>query len=496
MSNNFSGKVRFRMKIGITLKLFLAFFSTIIIVVAIMAVSVRYSFYYGFLDYVNRVEVERLENLATTLSKEYERNGDWQFLRFKRGIWHRLILSHLQPSQDNSLDLEPLEDNDGEQPLDLTDLGLRLALLDSEKAFIAGNRQYDINDSLKPVISKGITVGWISVKPSTELMDTVDIQFKEQQNNTALVISIISIFFAAAIAVLLSRSFLNPVKRLVTGTRALIAGKYETRTTVTSVDEIGQLQRDFNSLANTLQKNENSRQQWIADISHELRTPMSILLGEIEAIQDGVRQLNSHSIKSLHSEVLRVNKLIEDLYHLSMSDIGALGYRKEEVELTSIIEEVISTFNDKIREKKIQPMVDFSGCSPIVVFADSQRLHQLFSNLLQNTLRYTYSGGRFEVRCETKDDEVIIHWHDSEPGVPDHLMNKLFERLFRAEESRNRASGGAGLGLSLCKNIAEAHDGNISVQHSPMGGLWFKVRLPSVNVKRIWLHEPKLIKQA
>lgn len=484
------------MKIGVTLKLFLAFFGTILLVVAIMAAAVRYSFYYGFLDYINRVEVERLENLARIISREYEKNGDWKFLRFKRGIWHRLILSHLQPSQDHSLDLESLETSEGEQPLDLTDLGLRLALLDSEKAFVAGNRQYDINGVLKPIFSNGEIVGWLSITPSTELMDTVDIQFKEQQNNTALIIAIISIFFAAAISVLLSRSFLTPIKRLGVATKALIAGNFDTRTQVTSVDEIGQLQKDFNTLANTLQRNENSRHQWIADISHELRTPMSILLGEIEAIQDGVRQLNAHSIKSLHAEVLRVNQLIEDLYHLSMSDIGALAYRKEEVELTTIIEEVISTFADKIRENNIQSIFDFSECYPVIVFADSQRLHQLFANLLQNTLRYTYSGGQFKVHCESKGTDVIIHWQDSDPGVPDHVIDRLFERLFRAEESRSRASGGAGLGLSLCKNIAEAHDGDISAQHSPLGGLWFQIRLPSVQVRRNWQNEPKLVKQA
>lgn len=484
------------MKIGVTLKLFLAIFGTIIFVVAIMAVSVRYSFYYGFLDYINRVEVERLENLQNTISKEYEKHGNWNFLRFKRGLWHRLILSHLQPSNHGSVDLESFELSEGEQPLDLTDLGLRLALLDADKAFVAGNRQYDVDGVFKPIISKGETVGWLNITPSTELMDTVDIQFKEQQNNTALIISIVSIFFAAAIAVLLSRSFLTPIKRLGLATRALIAGNFDTRTQVTSVDEVGQLQQDFNTLANTLQKNEHSRHQWIADISHELRTPMSILLGEIEAIQDGVRQLNAHSIRSLHAEVIRVNQLIDDLYHLSMSDIGALNYRKEEVELTSIIEEAISAFADKIREKKIKPVVEFSNCYPVVVFADAQRLHQLFSNLLQNTLRYTNPGGRFEVRCEVNEQNIIIHWQDSEPGVPDDQMDRLFERLFRAEGSRSRASGGAGLGLSLCKNIAEAHDGSISVQHSPLGGLWFQLHLPAINVKRTWLQEPKLVKQA
>jgi len=485
------------MKIGITLKLFMAFFSTILLVVVIMAVAVRYSFYYGFLGYINRVEIERLDFLANTIANEYQKNGDWKFVKFKRGMWHRLILSHLRAHNSDSNDLQIPGEAEPEQSLDLTDLGLRISLLDSDKSFVAGNRQYDAQSDavLKPIISDGNIVGWLSIMPSTELMDTIDIQFKEQQYNTAVVISIISIFFAAAIAVLLSSSYLSPVRRLVVAMRALIAGNYNTRITITNVDEIGQLQKDFNSLANTLEKNEKSRHQWIADISHELRTPMSILLGEVEAIQDGVRQLNSQSVKSLHSEIIRVNQLIEDLYHLSMSDIGALDYRKSELELTEILDDVLSTFNDKIHNKNLRAKVSIKDCAPVMVLADSQRLYQLFANLMQNTLRYTNPNGQFEIKCESDSNFVTVHWQDSEPGVPDHVIDRLFERLFRAEESRSRASGGAGLGLSLCKNIAEAHDGQITVQHSPLGGLWFQVKLPILSLKSNTRIEQKL-KQA
>jgi len=485
------------MKIGITLKLFLAFFGTILLVVVIMAIAVRYSFYYGFLDYINRVEVERLDYMANTIAEQYQKNGDWKFVKFKRGMWHRLILSHLRAHNYESNDLQIPNEAEPEQSLDLTDLGLRLSLLDSDKSFVAGNRQYDSqsNAVLKPIFSEGKIVGWLSIMPSTELMDTIDIQFKEQQYNTAFIIGIVSIFFAAAIAVLLSSSYLSPVRRLVVAMRALIAGNYKTRIPVTNVDEIGQLQKDFNSLANTLEKNEKSRHQWIADISHELRTPMSVLLGEVEAIQDGVRQFNSHSVKSLHTEITRVNQLIDDLYHLSMSDIGALDYRKSELELTSILEDVLSTFRDKIKSKNIQPILLIKECAPIMVLADPQRLYQLFSNLMQNTLRYTNPNGQFEVKCECDDNYTTVHWQDSEPGVDDDVIDRLFERLFRAEESRSRASGGAGLGLSLCKNIAEAHDGTITVQHSPLGGLWFQVKLPILSVKSSSRIEQKL-KQA
>lgn len=479
------------MKIGITLKLFLAFFITIIIVIATMAAAVRYSFQYGFLDYINRVEVERLDALAETLAEEYDKQGDWRFIKYKRGIWHRLIISHLRSTKGGLFKLENFEISDEEQSLDLTDLGLRLALLNAEKEFVAGNRQFGENAVEKPVINKGETVGWLSITPSTALVDTVDIQFTEQQNNTAVLISVLSIFLAAIIAVFISQHLLSPIKSLVHATRALTAGKSDTRIEVTEVDEIGQLQKDFNSLAQTLEKNELTRRQWIADISHELRTPMAVLLGEIAALQDGLREPTNQNLDSLYSEIIRVNQLIDDLYQLSMSDIGALEYRKEEIELAEVLDEVISSFEDQLRSKSIIPEFEFDENSHCFVFADGQRLYQLFSNLLQNTLRYTNDGGRCKISCEKLDKEVIVNWHDSEPGVPDNILENLFERLFRADESRNRASGGAGLGLSICKNIVEAHNGKISVQHSPMGGLWFRVSFPALLEKSRWLNEAK-----
>ena len=480
------------MKIGITLKLFLAFFVTIIIVIATMAAAVRYSFQYGFLDYINRVEVERLDALAETLAEEYNKHGDWRFIKYKSGIWHRLIISHLRSTKGGLFKLENFEINAEEQSLDLTDLGLRLALLNAEKEFVAGNRRFGENAVEKPVINNGETVGWLSITPSTALVDTVDIQFTEQQNNTAVLISVLSIFFAAIIAVFIAQHLLSPVKSLVHATRELTAGKSDTRIAVTDVDEIGQLQKDFNSLASTLEKNEKTRRQWIADISHELRTPMAVLLGEIAALQDGLRKPTDQNLDSLYSEIMRVNQLIDDLYQLSMSDIGALEYKKEEIELGEVVDEVVSSFDDQLRSKSITTKFEFEDNTHCIVFADSQRLYQLFSNLMQNTLRYTNDGGFCEISCEKSEKEVIVNWHDSEPGVPDQVLENLFERLFRADESRNRESGGAGLGLSICKNIVEAHDGEINVQHSPLGGLWFQVRFPAISVKSRWRNDVKL----
>ena len=300
---------------------------------------------------------------------------------------------------------------------------------------------------LKPVINNGETVGWLSITPSTALVDTVDIQFTEQQNNMAVLISVLSIFLAAIIAVFIAQHLLSPIKPLAQATRALTVGRSDTRIEVTEVDEIGQLQKDFNSLAQTLENNEKTRRQWIADISHELRTPMAVLLGEIAALQDGLRQPTDKNLDSLYSEIIRVNQLIDDLYQLSMSDIGALEYKKEEIELFDVLDDVVSSFEDQLSAKSIEINIALDEYQPCIILADSQRLYQLFSNLMQNTLRYTNEGGRCEISCEKMGQKVFVNWQDSEPGVPDHILENLFDRLFRAEESRNRASCGAGLGL-------------------------------------------------
>jgi len=490
------------MKLSITLKLFFALLVTSIIVIGTMAVAVRYSFQSGFLDYINQVEVERLETLATFIGEEYEKHGDWQFVKFKRGMWHRLITPHVHsvkgrlftPITGGDADSDDTEQREkmSEPTLDFTDLGLRLALLDLDRTFVAGNRQFGPDAVLRPILSHGETVGWLSITPSTVLTDTVDIHFNEEQNSAATIITIISIFFAAGLAVLLAKNILAPINRLVAATRDLTAGDFSTRIAVTSGDEMGQLQTDFNSLANTLGKNERARRQWIADISHELRTPMAVLLGEVEALQDGVRKPDANNLKSLHVEIIRVNQLIDDLYQLSMSDIGALAYRKEEVALLEVIEDVITAFNERFRHKDIQISVEFAECQSMLVFADAQRLHQLFSNMLQNTLRYTDPGGRLEIHCEHSDSMATVHWQDSKPGVPNDILKRLFERLFRAEESRSREKGGAGLGLSICKNIAEAHNGEISVDHSPLGGLWFQIKLPMLSNRAVKSNEPKI----
>jgi two-component system sensor histidine kinase BaeS len=213
---------------------------------------------------------------------------------------------------------------------------------------------------------------------------------------------------------------------------------------------------------------------------------LAILKGEIEAIQDGIRQATPQAIASLHSEVEHLNHLINDLYELSMSDIGALNYQKIKLNPLSILISTVKSFQPEFDQKGIylDLKFDFKTSSGRLALVDGARLKQLFCNLLKNTLRYTDTLGKLVIEVGYNHNDIIMNFKDSSPGVSSNEMNSLFERLYRVESSRNRATGGAGLGLAICKNIVVAHDGVITAQASPYGGIWISVRLPLLNSKK------------
>jgi two-component system sensor histidine kinase BaeS len=258
----------------------------------------------------------------------------------------------------------------------------------------------------------------------------------------------------------------------------LTAGKYDMRIPATSSDELGQLARDFNTLSLTMEKNEQARRHWVADISHELRTPLSVLRGEIEAMQDGVRAISPEGIGTLHGEVMKLSRLVHDLYELSLSDIGALTYRMTDLDLGDVLNQALELVRQEFADKNIALEEDVPAGRGFPMFADPERLHQLFSNLLENSFKYTDPGGRLLIRVERQGATATVHFQDTAPGVIETETGKLFDRLYRVEGSRNRDTGGAGLGLSICRNIVEAHKGTIEALPSPLGGLWVKVELP------------------
>ncbi|WP_132467624.1 envelope stress sensor histidine kinase BaeS, partial [Raoultella planticola] len=350
-------------------------------------------------------------------------------------------------------------------------------VVDQKGRVLVGPRERVPEDgSRRNIVVNGVSVGAVIASPVERLTRNTDINFDRQQKRTSWLIVALSTILAALATFPLARGLLAPVKRLVEGTHRLAAGDFTTRVAVSSSDELGRLAQDFNQLASTLERNQQMRRDLMADISHELRTPLAVLRGELEAIQDGVRKFTPDSVTSLQAEVATLTKLVDDLHQLSMSDEGALAYQKTSVDIITLLEVAAGAFRERFASRGLTIAVSLPENA--TVFGDGDRLMQLFNNLLENSLRYTDSGGRLLISASQTVRRIILDFADSGPGVSDQQLERLCERFYRAEGSRNRASGGSGLGLAICVNIVAAHGGTLRADHSPFGGVSIKVELP------------------
>ena len=458
------------MKLSISTKLFIAVLAGVLLVILSMGVATSWSFGRGFLGYLNEQALERMAPVLPRLASAYAREGNWEFLRNRSDRWFDIMRPEVG---------EDPAKHDLRTPMasDLTGALFRIALLDEHKKRVNGYPDIGDDALLRPIVVADKTVGWLAVTPFQSVTEAGGERFQQYQLRTSLVMGAFSLVLAMLIAWWIARTLLEPVKRVAAATHRLASGDYSSRVAVASNDEVGQLARDFNQLAYTLERNEQMRREFMADVSHELRTPLSVLRGELEAIEDGVRTLNQGSMKSLQGEVSMLSKLVDDLYELSLADVGALTYRKSACALDQLLQASVSMFQERLNDRHLRVELDLPP-QPLELLADANRLQQLFSNLLENTVRYTDPNGLIRIRAVVDRTHVCIDFIDSGPGVSAEQLPRLFERFYRGESSRNRASGGAGLGLAICHNIALAHGGSLSAAHSPLGGLWLTLRLP------------------
>jgi two-component system sensor histidine kinase BaeS len=353
-------------------------------------------------------------------------------------------------------------------------------VLDAQRKWVVGDARLDSNAPQRAIVVDGETVGWLVGDPGKPPLGGADVRFLQEQLKASWIISGVAVVLAAAVALWLARRLLAPVKQLAAATHQLAAGDYATRVKSSSRDELGQLVDDFNRLATTLESTDQMRRSFLAEISHELRTPLTVLQGELEALEDGIRPLTAASVKSLQVEVGTLSVLVRDLYDLSLADVGALSYRFDEVNLVELLQAAVDAFRERLALRRLAVETQWKGDEGVLLEGDPDRLRQLLNNLLENSVRYTYPHGRLRIALRRVDDEAQLDFQDSAPAVPPEFLPRVFERLFRIEPSRSRASGGAGLGLALCRSIVEAHHGRIEARSSPLGGLWVHVVLPVV----------------
>ena len=464
---------------SITARLSFAMLSlTVVVLAATLALS-WWSFRNGFLEYINAQERERLQYAATALGELYQRNGgSW------RNIDEATILATIRrhdsrprprpPShRDRPPRHGPLASREGKPERErrgAPSVEPRQPpptwLVSSDERLLAG-RTASGDVIVQAVVSRGQVVAELRTQARTRLGEPLQLEFASQQVRNMALTALAAIALAIAVSVLLSQALLAPIRRIIRGVDTLAAGRYDVQFEDQRRDELGELARDLDRLATSLASTQSARQRWLADLSHELRTPLAVLRAEIDAVKDGVRPLTHDRMRSLSQEVERLGRLVDDLYDLSVSDLGGLRYEFSEVDLQPLLQGLVSDFSGRFAELEFE----LSCPQDLLVRADPQRLSQMLINLLENSAAYTDAPGRVELSAELQGRHVRLQVADSPPGVAPEMLQHLFEPLFRQEDARDRRSGGAGLGLAICANIAEAHGSRLDASASGLGGL-------------------------
>jgi two-component system sensor histidine kinase BaeS len=463
-------------------KLFLAIAGANALLAAIAYFVFATSFDRGLAETLAAADQARLDSFTVTLAELHGREGDWTSLAADRDRWTTLRREALglprRPAGESGREGSPPPPVSAAPPRELPlSVDPRLLLFDAERKLVAGAPELAEQAVLKPIVWQGATVGYLGAVPRLERLLSLERVVSAQQRWRFAAIGLGMLGAALLLGAGLAHWLTRRVRSLAGGTEALMRGDYDVRLPVAGRDELDRLAGDFNSLAATLAATRRARSQSIADIAHELRTPLAVLRGEIEALQDGVRSLDAASLASLAQEVAHLGRLVEDLHTLSLADLGALSYRKEPLDVAELAGEAVAMQRRALDEKGLA--VELALEPGAIALADETRLAQVFGNLLQNTLRYTDAPGRLAVAVRRAGDRVVLDWQDSSPGVPAEDLPRLTDRLFRVDASRSRAGGGSGLGLAIVKAIVEAHGGTLAARASSLGGLWLELALPA-----------------
>ncbi len=328
-----------------------------------------------------------------------------------------------------------------------------------------------------PIQVGGRTVGWLVATSALSLFNPLEQQYIRSVQRAILIAALA----AAAIAFLLGSLFLRhviaPLRRLDEAARRLAHGDLTQRVPVHARDELGRLAETFNEMAARLQRSEELRRRMIQDIAHELRTPLTVIQGNLQAILDGVFEPTPETIASIHEESLLLSRLIHDLRELSLAEAGELPLHKQRVDLRKIVQQAATVIQPRLEAKGIELRVELPE-GPLLADVDPQRIRQVLLNLLSNAERHTPEGGHIAVKAERQGGEAQVSVADSGPGIPPEDLPYVFERFWRGDKSRTRASGGTGLGLAIAKQLVEAHDGHIGVESVPGQGATFHFALP------------------
>jgi two-component system sensor histidine kinase BaeS len=495
-------------------KVFLALFVLTLSLLVLFVGLSRWGLQRSLGDYAAEVELSRLDWLALKLERAYaDRGASWQFLEDEEGAWFRFQFAGPPGTEaDGRRDMPPQPPDGnrdagfergpgpmgggshgapprfkppplpgGMEPADMV-FDRTVLLAADGRSRIVGNVQAVTASSRRRLTYQNQLIGYLAIAPLHSMATDAGRAFLAGQSFFIVTTGCVGGLLALSLSWWLSGRWLRPIRELIQGADAVAQGQLATVVPVRGHDELSHLCETFNGMTRQLQAAQAGHRRWLADIAHELRTPLAAMRAEIEATQDGVRPYTPSTAKRLHRQVTRLGQLVEDL-RASMGQQDAPARRESGVNPFAVLLEALSFMAGRFQQVGMTvdtgPLPRLADQPDLKMVADPAQMHQVFINLLENALQYTRQPGVLQIHASLPEPgQARIVLDDTPPGPSPADMPHLFERLYRGDTSRGRSTGGSGLGLAICRAIVEAHGGTIAAGSCPLGGLRVELFLP------------------
>jgi signal transduction histidine kinase len=444
---------------SITVKLLLAFLAISMLSVMLIVLSARWLTEREFRSFLF---TQSRNSIITALTDYYGKNGSWVGVDITQLAPGNTPPGRIPPGGGRFFSLV-----DGSDHVVVAGLGDNIGDLLPQSVIHNG----------VPIKINGKVVGILITRQPTVNVNPAETDFlnRVRQVYTFSAIGVIAV--GLLLAFLLARTLTRPIRELTAATHAVSAGQLEQAVPVRSRDELGELAASFNRMNAALVRSTELRRQMTADIAHELRTPVSIIMGHAEAVHDGVMAPSLESFEIIRDEVERLDGLIEDLRTLSRADAGELPLEFQPVSPARLLEKIQAMHKQHAASKNIAIDLQVEPDLP-EISADQGRMVQVLSNLVDNALLYTPQGGRVLVSAREVAESLEIRVKDSGPGIAQGELERVFERFYRSDPSRQRNAGGSGLGLAIAKSIVEKHNGHIWAESKAGEGTTIIIHLP------------------
>ena len=446
---------------SITLKMVLAFLGIALVSIVLIVLLARWNTGTEFSRFVTD---RRGADLVISLEDYYRATGSWEGVDIYFGV-------NINPqAQDNQPPRESF--------FTLTDRNGQVVF--AGPGFHAGEQVPQTE------LERGLSIEVDGEKVGTLVMGRIPFErnpreeeFIQRTNLMLLYSALGASIVALLLGIFLSRTLTRPIRELTEATRAVAEGNLGLQVPLRSKDELGRLAESFNTMSSDLARSTEARKQMTADIAHELRTPLSLIIGHAEAVHDGVLPPSKENFEIIREEALRLEHLVDDLRTLSLADAGELSINPQPVSPQKLLNDLQATYQHIASQKKVKIQLDAASDIPMLNI-DPGRMTQVLTNILDNALQHTPEGGQINLSARSVQNGVELSIQDSGPGIEGEDVNRIFERFYRTDSARHRDNGGSGLGLAIARSIVDMHKGNIWAESKPGQGLKIVIRFPNL----------------